>query len=48
MDMDIRVLRENKASQEGRASQQSVTIAYVIAVISIIISIISILMRFIV
>lgn len=42
-DSDIRVLRETNAEAKGKASQNSVLIAYIIAIIGIIIGIVSII-----
>ncbi len=40
LDVDIRVLREYKATMEGKASQTSVSFAYAIAIISLIVGIV--------
>jgi hypothetical protein len=45
---DIRVLRESKANLEGKASQSSVNIAMIIAVVGIILGIVGIVNRFVV
>jgi hypothetical protein len=42
---DIRELREAKATQEGKASQMSVNIAYIISIIGLIISIVSLVWK---
>ena len=44
-DEDIRELREMQAEEKGKASQQSVNIAYMIAIVGIIIGLISILTK---
>jgi ABC-type antimicrobial peptide transport system permease subunit len=43
IEEDIKVLRESKANLEGKASQQSVYIAYLIALIGIIIGVINLI-----
>ena len=45
---DIRILRESKANLEGKASQASVNVAMIIAVIGIILAIVGIVNRFVV
>lgn len=44
-DSDIRMLREANAEMKGKASQQSVIAAYVIAIVGIIIGVIGLLMK---
>jgi hypothetical protein len=46
-DADIRVLRENLARNEGKASQQSVNTAFIIATLGIVIGIVGIIIKFI-
>lgn len=46
LNEDIRVLRESKANLEGKASQSSVNIAMVVAIIGIVLSLVSIVSRF--
>ena len=43
---DIRILRESKASLEGKASQKSVNIAYIISAMSILLAVIALLHSF--
>lgn len=44
-DADIRILRESSAELRGKASQQSVNIAYAISVVSIIIGILAVYIK---
>jgi hypothetical protein len=45
MQLDIRLLRESKASNDGRVSQQALIIAYIVTGISVALSIASFLMK---
>ena len=47
IDSDLRVLREFKSSLEGKASQQSVTIAYVMSGVGLLMGILGTIMGFI-
>lgn len=44
-DADIRMLRESKATLEGKASQKSVTVVLAISIVGVILSVIGILIR---
>jgi len=46
IENDIKLLRESKASLEGKASQQSVNIGYIFSIIGIVLGLISLISKF--